>query len=263
MTDADLSAAVRAALRLRHPAPNARGNTRSVLLEEVRNATGFDATRSADALAFHFWPSDGLHITGYEIKASRADWIRELKDPEKSFAFARYCDFWWIAAATPKLVEVEELPTGWGLLVLNAKGRLHPVVAAKKLAPEPMPRGILMSIVRGACTSTWEPVVQAQVDELTARIRANVQAEARETKRALEDIKQRVREFEEASGVAIDAYDPPEKIGAVVRLVKDVLRPGYGGAIHTVQQHATALRALLNQCELALKELLELQQVNT
>lgn len=259
-TDADLSEKVRAALRLRHPAPSARGAPRGALLEEVRNATGFGATRSADALAFSFWPSDGLTVTGYEIKASRADWLRELKDPEKSFAFARFCDFWWIAAATPKVVDVDELPPGWGLLVLNAKDRLHPIVAAKKLQPESMTREILMSIVRAACTSTWEPVVRAHVEEVSKQIRTGAAIDARITSQELKALQERVKKFEEASGVTLDRYEGPERIGAVVKAVRGVLHHGYGGAQDTLATYARVLSSLAKQCEDALDEIRRLSQ---
>lgn len=51
-----------------------------VVATEVRNAASFDANRSADALAFNFWTSRGLAVHGYEVKVSRSDWLRELKD---------------------------------------------------------------------------------------------------------------------------------------------------------------------------------------
>lgn len=260
MSDADLSAKVRAALRLRHPASSARGAARGALLEEVRNATGFAATRSADALAFSFWPSDGLTLIGYEIKASRADWIRELKDPEKSFAFARYCDFWWIAAGTTKVVDVEELPPGWGLLVLNAKDRLHPIVPARKLAPEPLTRDILMSIVRTACTSAWEPVVQAHIKEVSQRVRESAESDSRQVRRDLEALQARVREFEASAGVSLSGYEGPRQIGAAVRAVMGALSAGYGGAADTIGAHAKVLRRLAEQCEAALEEIQHMQQ---
>ena len=37
------------------------------LLREVRNAAGYNATRSADAIAFNLWPSRGLEINGEEF----------------------------------------------------------------------------------------------------------------------------------------------------------------------------------------------------
>lgn len=51
------------------------------LAEEVRDAAGFDGRRSVDALAMGMWAGRGLHITGFEIKASRGDWLKEKACP--------------------------------------------------------------------------------------------------------------------------------------------------------------------------------------
>ena len=44
--------------------------------EQVRNGTGYSRTvvRTADALAFSLWPSRGLTLDGFEIKAYRGDY---------------------------------------------------------------------------------------------------------------------------------------------------------------------------------------------
>lgn len=94
-------------------------------LSEVRNSTGHARTpRTADALAFSLWPSRGLELHGFEIKVSRGDWLRELKNPAKADAIATYCDRWWIVAGDDKVVvsPEEELPKTWGLLVASDKG---------------------------------------------------------------------------------------------------------------------------------------------
>lgn len=73
-------------LRRRYPAPA------WAFLEEVRNQTGYARTiRTADALAMSLYPSRGLHLHGFEVKVSRADWFRELNDPKKAEEIAAYC----------------------------------------------------------------------------------------------------------------------------------------------------------------------------
>ena len=44
------------------------------------------------------WPSRGLYIAGVEIKVSRADWLKERKDPGKSVSIQRFCKYWYVAA---------------------------------------------------------------------------------------------------------------------------------------------------------------------
>lgn len=140
---------------------------RYVIATEVRNRAGFAATRSCDAIVVDTWPSSGLAIHGFEVKVSRSDWLRELADPLKAEAFRRYCDRWWLAVGDPSIVRPGELPEGWGLMTYcMAKrpsrwdpvqrgyfpqppaGSLRVAVAAPKLKPEPMPRTMLVPLLR-------------------------------------------------------------------------------------------------------------------
>lgn len=251
---------VRTALRAKYPADPSNLAPRSLLLEEVRNGTGFAANRSADALAFSFWPSDGLAIHGFEIKASRSDWLKELDQPEKAFAFARYCDFWTILAADASIVKDEELPPKWGLQVLNARGKLHIVRPADKNVAEPLPRAELMAILRNACQSTYEPLIAAHRKRDEERRKAMESSDDSYAKRELEKLRDKVKAFEDASGVKIDPWDEtPERIGEIVRTVRNVLKRGYSGAEQTIVGHMRVLDGLSQQCAKALEEISALQ----
>lgn len=128
---------------------------------EVRNSAGFSANRACDAMGIGLWPSRGCHLHGFEIKVSRADWLRELKEPAKAEAFATYCDFWYVAAGARDIVRPDELPEGWGLLVPRGE-RLEEIVKATKREALPMPRGMLAAFVKRA--SQQAPVVGALKD---------------------------------------------------------------------------------------------------
>lgn len=95
------------------------GGHRWIVAEKVRNGAGFAATRTADAIAIDTWPSKGLEIHGFEVKCSRSDWLTELKCPEKSEPFRRFCDRWWLVAASRDIVKPRELPDGWGLMAIT------------------------------------------------------------------------------------------------------------------------------------------------
>jgi hypothetical protein len=93
----------------------ANGNAPTILLEQVANATGFSAGRWIDAAVFEMWPSKGLTRRAFEVKISRNDFLRELKQPEKYQWCRQYFhEFWYVA---PKdVIKVEELPEGAGWL---------------------------------------------------------------------------------------------------------------------------------------------------
>lgn len=116
------------------------------LLEEVADATGA-ATRYCDAIGMELWRSNGYLWHGFEIKASRSDWLNERKDPTKAHAFKRYVDRWWLVVGDTKIVRDGELPPDWGLLVPRGD-QLVVKVQAPALVPEPMPRSFLAALMR-------------------------------------------------------------------------------------------------------------------
>jgi hypothetical protein len=135
-------------LRERHVGRAGNG-PRWAFATHVRDKAGFDASRTLDAVAMDTWPSSGLALHGYEVKCSRADWLRELAQPWKAAAFTRWLDFFWVVAA-PKVVRDGELPARWGLLEVHGNG-LRSVVGAVRLDPEPLDRSFVAALLRAVC----------------------------------------------------------------------------------------------------------------
>lgn len=116
---------------------------------EVSPSTGAGSYRRADFVAVNCYPSQGLEIHGVEVKISRGDWLRELKQPGKvEEGVYRFCDRWWVATA-PDIVRPDELPPTWGLMELHGT-RLKTVVKAPKLTPCPPDAGFLASMLRNS-----------------------------------------------------------------------------------------------------------------
>ena len=101
---------------------------------EVRDDAGFKAQRTADAVSVATWTSMGLAVWGFEVKRSRSDFLRELKQPEKCSTIVRYCDRWVLAVADAEIAKPDEVPETWGLMVLRGKS-LVTVKKAPKLTP--------------------------------------------------------------------------------------------------------------------------------
>lgn len=119
------------------------------ILFEVANATGAGGNRYADAIAMGLWPSRGLHIHGYEIKVSRSDWLKELKNPCKADEIGKFCDYWWIVAPVG-IVKEEELPETWGLYEVVDGKLVKKVAAAKNEYVTPLTRPFLAALLRRA-----------------------------------------------------------------------------------------------------------------
>ena len=104
-------------------------------MEQVGNATGWKCNRHADAIAVSLWKSRGLAIFGFEVKVSRQDWIKELKNPGKAEPIAQYCNQWYLVVGDKDIVQFGELPMNWGLMIPHTKNTLKIVKPFKIKIP--------------------------------------------------------------------------------------------------------------------------------
>jgi hypothetical protein len=136
-------------LRERHAAKSGNG-PEWAYIEKVRDAPGFDAQRTADALALSLWQSRGCELHGFEVKVSRADWRRELAQPAKAEGWCTIVDRWWVVAPRG-VVPRDELPATWGLMETGTRGlvvsKQAPLLRETRL---PIDRGLLVPILRAA-----------------------------------------------------------------------------------------------------------------
>lgn len=230
---------VRMALRKRYESPA------WAMFHEVRNAAGFDAKRSADAIAMSTWPSRGLTLHGFEIKVHRSDWLRELKRPDKADPICRYCDYWWLVVGHDKVIhDSSEVPETWGLLEMKG-AKLVVVRDAPKLEPMAIDRSFLACLLRAANEQgSVEPMLKRHraegykegYKEGYERAEQSLGYSSKNWEKRFTELNAKVREFEEAAGVSFrDGWKPAKKIGAVV---KELLK----GPV----AHADELRRLLD-----------------
>ena len=191
-----------------------------ITLEEVRDATGFDGVRTADALAISLYRSRGKALWGFEMKVSRADWLKELKQPEKAESILRYCDYWALVVPNKDIVKSGELPPTWGMYVAQ-KTRLKCVVPCPKLEPLPMSMTMFTAIAYALNRK------QSKADEAILR-KEREEGYKEGVKRSGSDfyersyttLQEKMKEFEEGSGLNIEyGWDKPYKIGQIVRSI--------------------------------------------
>lgn len=148
-TEADITEALYARYGTRH------GNgQRYAVAAQVRSHAGFDARRTADFVAMDLWPSKRLTLHGHEIKTSRPDWLRELKEPAKAAEFIPYMNCWWVVVSDRRIVRAGELPEEWGLMAM---------------------RGPLLEVIRNAPRRDAKPLTPTR---LAALLRAVAQTSA-------------------------------------------------------------------------------------
>jgi hypothetical protein len=126
---------------------------RYAVAAQVRSHAGFDARRTADFVAMDLWPSAGLTLHGHEIKVSRSDWLRELKEPEKAAEFIPYMNCWWVVAGGRRIVRDGELPGGWGLMVID-RGQLAVIRKAPRRDALPLTPTRLAALLRAVAQTS-------------------------------------------------------------------------------------------------------------
>ncbi|MGK3134837.1 hypothetical protein ACCX84_03590 [Pantoea trifolii] len=207
---------VKSALRMRFCSPE------WAIFFEVADGTGMNQRRWADAVAMNMYPSRGMEIHGFEIKVSRGDWLRELKNPEKSSTVQQYCDRWWIVA--PKeLIKPGELPPTWGHYDVTPAGIIRQMVAAPKLESISVNKSFMAAMLRragGVDEAVVGAAIQREREILEERFQDRVQHEidirAHKANSALE----KVAEFERETGLSLNGYGAIKEIADAVRFIR-------------------------------------------
>lgn len=237
---------LKALLRARFCAPE------WALFFEVMEGTGWQASRGrADAVAMNLYPSRGLTVNGCELKVSRTDWLREMKDGAKAEVIFGFCDHWWLVVGDRQIVKDGELPEPWGLIAPRA-GQLAIVKQAPKLKPAPLTREFFAMLARRANDAANE-IIQGRIDAATADLKGRINELLKKLEEAHRtgnrQMAEQVKAFEEASGLSIADSWRGAQIGAVVKAVLDhgVQRQRYGAqhALQIIERLGKDMRALL------------------
>lgn len=185
------------------------------LFTEVRNQTGFGHdVKAADALAMSLYPSRGIALHGFEVKASRSDWLKELRDPEKAAVIQAYCDRWWVVAGSSDIVEESELPKNWGLLVPSGTG-----LKVKKSAPKLKPKKLSMSFIASILRSATRVGKEDLHEEFSRGVKDGIARSKVSSDATIEELRRAIAKFEDASGVEIGQSWNATRIGEAVKAV--------------------------------------------
>lgn len=123
--------------------------------EQVRSATGSGPDiRIADGIAVNLWRSKGVQVHGFEEKVSRADFQRELKQPDKA-KIAAYCSHFFLVVPAPWkriVLSLGELPRGWGLIEIGTGCPVTVHEADERTAVRDLDADFMRSLLRAATT---------------------------------------------------------------------------------------------------------------
>lgn len=227
-----------------------------VVLDHIRNSTGFlRDVRTADAIMFSTYPSRGLHLYGMEIKCNRGDWLSELRNPEKAEEIGRYCDFWYIVAPVG-VVRDGEVPRNWGWLIPGRTRLSERKKPVENEMAQPLSRGFVASIMRKFHERTLTQDELKQEREIGRKMgRREMKREltkddpiAVQLRREVDDLKKRIDEFKETSGIDISEGWSSRRIGEAVSFI---VRHGYSleHVMKTMRDNMKQLLAVTNDYE--------------
>jgi len=188
---------------------------------EVPDAAGFAGRRRLDALAFNLYPSRGCQVLGFEVKASRSDWLKELKAPDKAEAFNGFCDRFYVVANTGD-VEAGELPPTWGLIEPYGRGlriKRQPETSAGEASFD---RLFVAAMLKKMAYMKWprDEVFAEGVEFGTKQGRRAAERELESARAAEARAKETLEKFNRALGVQLTEFNA-EEIAGVIRLVLD------------------------------------------
>lgn len=211
------------------------GGEKYAVLFEVANGTGFRANRSLDAVVMSLWPSLGLELVGMEIKISRSDWLRELKQPEKASETFNYFDRWYLVAPT-HAARLEEIPEPWGWYEPLENGGLRKLKdAAKNAEVTPLTRNMLAGLMRRTA-KTDDSFMEKIVSEALATQRKDEERRIQEgvlrQVGTLRDDAEAFKAFRDELGEEWRHHSGKELIAIVRAILKSGISSGWEGLHH-------------------------------
>jgi hypothetical protein len=222
-------AEINSALAVRYAAP------RYAYFSEVFHSVGYG--RRTDGIAVAMWRSLGLYIHGFEIKASRSDWLREIKNPGKADGAFSNCDFWWLVTASDEVYRADEIPPDWGLITVRGNG-LHTVKAAKQLNPKATDREFICSILRLAHEKQISPPeLQAEYQRGHNAGEQSIKYQVEIAQADLARSQESIAKFEKESGVQITGWGAGD-IGNAVRCVLERRHRNYKAQLENLLQRS-------------------------
>lgn len=117
-----------------------------LVFRELRRGVGYSYDRTIDLFTFETWPSRGFNRIAYEVKISRSDFVREIRDPSKRAGFRKFANEFYFATP-PGLLSPGEIPSDTGLIEISETGRRKIIISSPHIE-NPPDWGFLASLAR-------------------------------------------------------------------------------------------------------------------
>jgi hypothetical protein len=222
-------------------------------LFDVPNVVGMSQSRRCDAVAIGMWKRSGYLIHGFEVKVSRSDWLREVKDTTKADPFMSQVDRWWLVTGDIDIARSAEIPEYWGWANASKTGlrvQRPPKPLNTEPQPETMRRAWAFALIQRALVRSNEQLERHR-NEIEKQVTQRLEEDyARRSKdhwqRNFEKLQEQVQEFEAASGMALTDWKLGSvgNVGKLAKLIRNWNFTGYKNVAATLKRQIEDLRDL-------------------
>jgi hypothetical protein len=205
--------------------------------------------RRVDFAALSCWRTRGYRLVGAEIKVSRADWLRELQEHEKSRGWTEACDEFYIVA--PKgIVQRDEVPREWGFLELVGARLMTRAYAPSRDRPADVPREVFARIIGRLRDEVERVAVTARMkvwNEAEKRGRESAERDLASLRADLASAERQLAELRKALGVESGDWRRHEKALTLARFIAPIIK--HSDTPEIVRRLASHLRTSLTHYE--------------
>jgi Arc/MetJ family transcription regulator len=219
------------------------------MLCDVGDGAGFGNNGWSDAISMQTWPSKELTVCGYEVKATRSDWLRELNSPSKNRAWQDQCHEWYIVA--PKdVVKLEELPTSWGLMVPVGADKLRIASRSERPGRDTVDLDLLAAVFRAAGRELTTGRDRARL-QIREQVREELVDELAEAQREQATWK---RQYEELATALGSRWDSVEELKGRAIAIRDTKPEDIARRVRSMRIELESTAKRLTEVEAALQD---------
>lgn len=229
-----------------------------VFLFDVPNVVGARQERRCDGIAVGMWGSTGRLIHGFEVKTSRSDWLREVKDVSKADHFIEQCDRWWLVTGDISIAKPAEIPDAWGWMSATKTG-LRIQKPAKPLPQHDtlMKRDWAFALIRRAAdrgdpkSTEYQTAMRKYQQECDRRSEERIRDQIARSVPKLAQLQAKVDAFEKSSGMKLEDWRLGN-VGKLARQLNAISEDGYRGFTKMLQNQIQSMETLSKEMRAAL-----------
>jgi hypothetical protein len=198
------------------------------------------------------YPSRGLTITGIEVKSSRGDWLRELKNPQKAESIFCRCDYFYLFTADDKVAKLEEIPASWGWLAIKGSKVYTMKEAPKNKIDFNVDRSFMCALLKRATQGLIHPsTIESTIEERVNASNIYKDRVINDLQDQIDKLQQKIKQFEDAAGIRLnDGYGysdvPPRKVGEVIKLLANNKIDQYKTEVNNIKERAETFLRNIN-----------------